>query len=144
MFPSLLHQNRVFRPWLPVGFSLSGNQLQEIGMTRVEREGRVNINPLDVSCVISSLQWQLAHAVACSSNKDMSSPYYFFCPQRDNDLRTTVYQVFRIIDTWVIMEVDSDCFHPSIVSVPRIIHIAFKDLKEKKDILVVPIEALMD
>lgn len=28
------------------------------------------------------------------------------------------------------MKVDSDCLHPSIVSVSRIIYIAFKDLKE--------------
>ncbi len=37
-------------------------------------------------------------------------------------------------DTWLIMEVDGDCLHPSVVSVSGIIHISFKDLKEKQDI----------
>lgn len=74
MFPSLLCQNKVFRLWLPVSFPLFGNQLQEMGMIRIEGEGRVNINPLDLSCVIASLQRQLTHAVACSNNKDLSLP----------------------------------------------------------------------
>lgn len=30
------------------------------------------------------------------------------------------------------MEVDSDCLHPSVVSVSRIIHVAFIDLREKE------------
>lgn len=78
VFPSSLWI--VFRPWLPVRFPLFGNQLQEMGMTRVEREGRVYINPLDLSCVIPSLQRQLAHAVACGNNKDVSG----CCRKRDN------------------------------------------------------------
>ena len=53
-----------------MGFPLFGNQLQEVGMIRVEREGRVNVNPLDLSCIITGLQRQLAHTVACSNNKD--------------------------------------------------------------------------
>lgn len=136
MFPSSLWI--VFRPWLPVRFPLFGNQLQEMGMTRVEREGRVYINPLDLSCVISSLQRQLAHAVACGNNKDVSG----CCPKRDNVwgncskfLNGAKNTRFHITDTWFIMEVDSNCLHPSIVSVSRIIHVAFENLKEKKDSL---------
>lgn len=69
MFP--LSSQKVSHSLSPVGFSLFGNQLEETGMTRIEREGRVYVNPLDLSCVISSLQGQLAHTVACSKNKDV-------------------------------------------------------------------------
>lgn len=31
--------------------------------------------------------------------------------------------------TWFIMEIDSNCLHPSIVGVSGIIHIAFKNLR---------------
>lgn len=70
----IVMSNRVFCPRLPVCIPLFGHQLQEFGMTRIEGEGRVNIDPLDLSCVIASLQRQLAHTVACSNNKDISLP----------------------------------------------------------------------
>lgn len=41
-------------------------------MTGVEREGRIDINPLDLSCVIASLQRQLTHAVAYADSGDES------------------------------------------------------------------------
>lgn len=84
MFPSSLCQNRVYRPWLPVGFPLFGNQLQEMGMAGIEEEGRVNVDPLDLSRVIASLQRQLAHAVTCSNNKYILLLYRnaICCPQR--------------------------------------------------------------
>lgn len=42
-------------------------------MAGVEREGRIHINPLDLSCVIASLQRQLTHAVAYGDNGDESA-----------------------------------------------------------------------
>lgn len=70
---TVANNNGVSRPWLPVSLSLFGNQLQETRMTGVEREGRIHINPLDLSCVIASLQRQLAHAVAYGDNEDESA-----------------------------------------------------------------------
>lgn len=70
---AVANNNRVSCPWLPVSLSLFGDQLQETRMTGVEREGRIHINPLDLSCVIASLQRQLAHAVAYGDNADESA-----------------------------------------------------------------------
>lgn len=58
---------------LPVSLFLFGNQLQETRVTGVEREGRIHINPLDLSCVIACLQRQLTHAVAYGDNGDESA-----------------------------------------------------------------------
>lgn len=91
------------------------------------------------ACSGSSLT--LVPAVTTKTCHCPAKPCYF-CPQRDSVLSTTVKQVlkeeedaiFQIINTWVIMEIDSNSLHPSIVSVSRIINIAFKDLKEKKKV----------
>lgn len=48
---------------------------------------------------------------------------------------------FPIIDTFVIMEVDSNCLHPSIVSVSRIIHVAFIGLKEERQAFILHVQA---
>lgn len=50
----------------------------------------------------------------------------------------------KTMATWFIVEVDSNCLHPSIVSVPGIVHIAFKNLEKKKGNFILFLYFIMD
>lgn len=64
-------------------------------MTGVEREGRIQINPLDMSCVIASLQRQLTHAVAYGDNGDESAADKARFVIRVPLWRTAAHNVFK-------------------------------------------------
>lgn len=87
-----------------MGFLLFGNQLQEMGMTRIEGERRVNVNPLDLSGIVACLQRQLAHTVAYGNNTDLCHTIMMFViPDRIYvyDIVTVLFNSRKIVETVV-------------------------------------------